>query len=41
MFLLNINDPENPIELAFQARYGNIVSYQWSVDFTLYWTFDW
>jgi WD repeat-containing protein 19 len=32
MFLLNINDPENPIELAFQARYGNIVSYQWYGD---------
>jgi hypothetical protein len=29
LFLYNINDPENPIELAFQQRYGNIVAYKW------------
>lgn len=31
LFLYNINDPENPIELAFQPRYGTIVSYKWLV----------
>ena len=31
LFLYNINDPENPIELAFQERYGHIVSYKWYV----------
>ena len=29
LFLYNLNDPENPIELAFQQRYGNIISYKW------------
>ncbi|XP_060772640.1 WD repeat-containing protein 19 isoform X2 [Neoarius graeffei] len=28
LFLFNLNDPDNPIELAFQERYGNIVSYR-------------
>ncbi|KAK3101973.1 hypothetical protein FSP39_007745 [Pinctada imbricata] len=32
LFLYNLNDPENPIELAFQQRYGNIVSYRWYGD---------
>lgn len=32
LFLFNLQDPENPIGLAFQNRYGNIVSYQWYVD---------
>ncbi|XP_025088691.1 WD repeat-containing protein 19-like isoform X2 [Pomacea canaliculata] len=32
LFLYNINDPENPIELAFQPRYGTIVSYKWFGD---------
>ncbi|KAL1023991.1 hypothetical protein UPYG_G00049980 [Umbra pygmaea] len=32
LFLLNLNDPENPIELAFQARYGHIISYRWYGD---------
>ncbi|KAK8722853.1 hypothetical protein OTU49_012085 [Cherax quadricarinatus] len=32
LFLYNLNDPENPIELAFQSRYGNIVSYKWYGD---------
>ena len=27
--LVNVNDPQNPIELTFQRRYGNIVSYRW------------
>jgi len=29
LFLYNMNDAENPIELAFQAKYGNIMSYRW------------
>lgn len=29
LFLYNILDPENPIELAFQKRYGPIVTYKW------------
>lgn len=29
LFLYNLNDPENPIELAFQNRYGSIVAYKW------------
>eukprot|EP00002_Diphylleia_rotans_P001793 TRINITY_DN11025_c0_g1_i1.p1 TRINITY_DN11025_c0_g1~~TRINITY_DN11025_c0_g1_i1.p1 ORF type:complete len:1293 (+),score=269.64 TRINITY_DN11025_c0_g1_i1:166-4044(+) len=29
IFLYNINDSDNPIELAFQPRYGNIVSFRW------------
>ena len=29
LFLYNMNDPENPVELAFQQRYGNIVAYKW------------
>ncbi|XP_064636625.1 WD repeat-containing protein 19-like isoform X3 [Lineus longissimus] len=32
LFLYNMNDPENPIELAFQQRYGNIVAYKWYGD---------
>ncbi|XP_019617748.1 PREDICTED: WD repeat-containing protein 19-like [Branchiostoma belcheri] len=32
LFLFNINDPDNPIELAFQPRYGNIVAYKWYGD---------
>ncbi|KAK3876370.1 hypothetical protein Pcinc_018852 [Petrolisthes cinctipes] len=32
LFLYNLNDPENPIELAFQTRYGNIISYKWFGD---------
>jgi WD repeat-containing protein 19 len=32
LFLFNINDPDNPIELAFQQRYGMIVSYKWFGD---------
>ncbi|GFN82173.1 WD repeat-containing protein 19-like [Plakobranchus ocellatus] len=32
LFLFNINDPDNPIELAFQQRYGYIVAYKWFGD---------
>ncbi|XP_029445186.1 WD repeat-containing protein 19 isoform X1 [Rhinatrema bivittatum] len=32
LFLFNLNDPDNPIELAFQQRYGTIVSYKWYGD---------
>ncbi|KAL5011631.1 hypothetical protein ScPMuIL_010182 [Solemya velum] len=32
LFLYNLNDPENPIELAFQPRYGNVASYKWYGD---------
>uniref|UniRef100_A0A3Q3ED04 WD repeat-containing protein 19 n=1 Tax=Kryptolebias marmoratus TaxID=37003 RepID=A0A3Q3ED04_KRYMA len=32
LMLFNINDPQNPIELAFERRYGNIVSYRWYGD---------
>lgn len=32
MFLHNMNSPESPIELAFQARYGQIVRYKWFGD---------
>jgi WD repeat-containing protein 19 len=29
LYLFNLKDPENPIELAFQPKYGNIVAYDW------------
>ena len=29
LFLYSIDNPDEPIELAFQARYGEIVNYQW------------
>lgn len=32
LFLFNLNDPDNPIELAFQPRYGDIVTYKWFGD---------
>jgi WD repeat-containing protein 19 len=32
LFLFNMDDPDNPIELAFQQRYGSIVSYKWYGD---------
>ena len=32
LFLYNMNDPENPVELAFQQRYGTIVQYLWYGD---------
>jgi WD repeat-containing protein 19 len=32
LYLFNLYDPENPIELAFQTRYGSIVAYHWFGD---------
>ncbi|KAK5643690.1 hypothetical protein RI129_007535 [Pyrocoelia pectoralis] len=32
LYLYNMVDPENPVELAFQQHYGNIVSYKWFGD---------
>ncbi|XP_043548785.1 WD repeat-containing protein 19 isoform X2 [Chiloscyllium plagiosum] len=32
LFLFNLSDPDNPIELAFQQRYGSIISYRWYGD---------
>lgn len=29
LFLYNIDNPDNPIELAFQQKYGEVVNYQW------------
>lgn len=32
IFLYDLDDPDNAIELAFQERYGTIVSYKWFKD---------
>jgi len=32
LYLFHLYDPDNPIELAFQSRYGSIVSYKWFGD---------
>lgn len=32
LYLFNLLDPENPIELAFQHQYGTIVTYKWFGD---------
>lgn len=32
LYLFNLLDPENPIELAFQQHYGNIIAYRWYGD---------
>lgn len=32
LFIYKIEDPDNPVELAFQAAYGNIVAYEWFGD---------
>ncbi|KAF6025037.1 WDR19 [Bugula neritina] len=32
LFLYNMSDPTNPIELAFQNKYGNIIDYKWFGD---------
>ncbi|XP_062348694.1 WD repeat-containing protein 19 isoform X2 [Cinclus cinclus] len=32
LFLFNLNDPDNPIDLKFQKPYGSIVSYKWYGD---------
>jgi WD repeat-containing protein 19 len=31
LFLYNLHDPDNPVELAFQQRYGSVVTYKWYV----------
>ena len=31
LMLYDMDGQENPVELAFQARYGDIVSYKWYV----------
>ena len=32
LFLYNIDNPDSPIELAFQSKYGEVVNYQWYGD---------
>ncbi|NWX33087.1 WDR19 protein, partial [Notiomystis cincta] len=32
LFLFNLNDPDNPIDLKFQQPYGTIVNYKWYGD---------
>ena len=32
MYLYNLSDRENPIELAFQSKYGRIATYNWFGD---------
>uniref|UniRef100_A0ABI7Z671 WD repeat domain 19 n=1 Tax=Felis catus TaxID=9685 RepID=A0ABI7Z671_FELCA len=32
LFLYNLNEPDSPIDLEFQQRYGNIVCYRWYGD---------
>lgn len=32
LLLMNLDDPENPVELAFQSRYGQIIDYKWYGD---------
>ncbi|XP_072190356.1 WD repeat-containing protein 19 isoform X2 [Excalfactoria chinensis] len=32
LFLFNLNDPDNPIDLKFQQSYGSIVTYRWYGD---------
>ncbi|XP_027691769.1 WD repeat-containing protein 19 isoform X1 [Vombatus ursinus] len=32
LFLFNLNDPDSPIDLEFQQRYGSIVCYSWYGD---------
>ncbi|KND01208.1 uncharacterized protein SPPG_04298 [Spizellomyces punctatus DAOM BR117] len=29
LFIHNVNHPDSPVELAFQPKYGSVVSYQW------------
>lgn len=35
LFLYNLHDPDNPVELAFQNRYGSLTTYQWYVQISL------
>ncbi|XP_058402876.1 WD repeat-containing protein 19 isoform X1 [Diceros bicornis minor] len=32
LFLFNLNEPDSPVDLEFQQRYGNIVCYSWYGD---------
>lgn len=32
LFLYNLHDPDNPVELAFQNRYGSLITYRWFGD---------
>jgi WD repeat-containing protein 19 len=32
IYFYNVDDPDSPIELAFQQKYGDIVNYQWYGD---------
>ena len=32
LLVYDINDPDKPIELAFQSRYGALVAYRWFGD---------
>ncbi|KAK7874235.1 hypothetical protein R5R35_006274 [Gryllus longicercus] len=32
LFLYNLHDPDNPVELAFQQRYGSVITYKWFGD---------
>lgn len=32
IYLYNLNDKDNPIELAFQPKYGQIITYKWFGD---------
>lgn len=32
IYLYNSENPDSPIELAFQEKYGPIVGYEWSAD---------
>jgi len=36
LVLYMLHDPDNPVELAFQQRYGQIAAYQWSVCYSLF-----
>lgn len=29
LFIYNLQDPDEPIKLAFEPMYGNIVAYEW------------
>ena len=32
LYLFSVDDPDNPVELAFQSKYGDIANYQWYGD---------
>uniref|UniRef100_H0X6K1 WD repeat domain 19 n=1 Tax=Otolemur garnettii TaxID=30611 RepID=H0X6K1_OTOGA len=32
LYLFNLNEPDNPVDLEFQPRYGNLVCYNWYGD---------